>query len=137
MWKLLFFTIQIMGLTFLIGFLVAGAIKLTAMAADYFEFHNSHEAEIRRLRAQKRLRKKRIVASIYNAQDMEAQILEHHINGVSRGKQSPNEMDFHGVSPGVSSFDLLDYYNSAHVDRLADEVRKGNKPREKDNNNAQ
>jgi len=132
MFKLLLFTLQMMGLTFVIGFLVAAVIKLTASAADYFEFHNSHESELRRLKQLKRRRRKRIFDRLFDAQEMEIDIMEHHINGISHGADSPNEMDFHGVSPGVSSFDLLDYYNSAHNKRYRRVVGK----KSSDNNNS-
>ncbi|MGL4993683.1 MAG: LapA family protein [Bacteroidales bacterium] len=124
MLKLLLFTIQMMGLTFLIGFIVAAVIKMTALAADYFEFHNSHELELRRLKQLKRRRRKRIFDKLYDAQELEIEIMEQHINGTSYGASSSNAMDFHGVSPGVSSFDLLDYYNSAHNSRYKRVVDK-------------
>ena len=51
---LLLSTSAMMILTFIIGFLVAGIIKLIAVWADSLDFYNSHQEEIMRL---KRLRK--------------------------------------------------------------------------------
>ena len=39
-------TLEMMGLTFVIGFFVAGVIKGTAYWADSLEYHHSHAAEL-------------------------------------------------------------------------------------------
>ena len=54
MFSLLLSTFAMMGLTFVIGFFVAGVIKLIASAADSLAFYSSHQEELARL---KRIRK--------------------------------------------------------------------------------
>lgn len=42
-------TLEMMGLTFAIGFFVAFIIKLIASAADSLDFYSSHQQELLRL----------------------------------------------------------------------------------------
>ena len=51
-------TLEMMGLTFAIGFFVAFIIKLIASAADSLDFYSSHQQELLRLRRIKKFRKK-------------------------------------------------------------------------------
>ena len=53
---LLLSTLAMMGLTFVIGFFVAGVIKMIAVAADSLDFYSSHHEELLRLRRLKKLR---------------------------------------------------------------------------------
>ena len=46
MLSLLLSTLEMMALTFIIGFVVAGVIKLIAVWADSLEFHHSHSDEL-------------------------------------------------------------------------------------------
>lgn len=50
MLDLLIATLEMMGLTFVIGFFVAFIIKMIAFAADSFDFYSSHQKELLRLR---------------------------------------------------------------------------------------
>lgn len=50
MLDLLITTLEMMGLTFVIGFFVAFIIKMIAVAADSFDFYSSHQKELLRLR---------------------------------------------------------------------------------------
>ena len=43
MLDLLITTLEMMGLTFVIGFFVAFIIKMIAVAADSFDFYSSHQ----------------------------------------------------------------------------------------------
>lgn len=49
-------TLEMMGLTFAIGFFVAFIIKLIASAADSLDFYSSHQQELLRLRRIKKFR---------------------------------------------------------------------------------
>lgn len=49
MLDLLIATLEMMGLTFVIGFFVAFIIKMIAFAADSFDFYSSHQKELLRL----------------------------------------------------------------------------------------
>lgn len=46
MLSLLLYTLAMMGLTFLIGFFVAGVIKIIASWADFLDFYNLEREEI-------------------------------------------------------------------------------------------
>ena len=48
MLDLLIATLEMMGLTFVIGFFVAFIIKMIAVAADSFDFYSSHQKELLR-----------------------------------------------------------------------------------------
>ena len=50
MFSLLLSTFAMMGLTFVIGFFVAGEIMLLASAADSLAFSSSHQEELARLK---------------------------------------------------------------------------------------
>lgn len=58
MLDLLIATLEMMGLTFVIGFFVAFIIKMIAVAADSFDFYSSHQKELLRLRRLRKLRQK-------------------------------------------------------------------------------
>lgn len=44
--NLFFSTLAMMGITFIIGFFVAGIIKIIANWADFFDFYHLHKEEI-------------------------------------------------------------------------------------------
>ena len=50
MYSLLLSTLAMMGLTFIIGFFVAGIIKAIANWADFLDFYHSHKEEILNLK---------------------------------------------------------------------------------------
>lgn len=58
MLDLLIATLEMMGLTFVIGFFVAFIIKMIAVAANSFDFYSSHQKELLRLRRLRKLRQK-------------------------------------------------------------------------------
>ena len=114
MLSLLFSTLEMMVLTFIIGFLVAGVIKLIAVWADSLEFHHNEEllqfSKLNKLRA-------RI-----------GEILGLDLESVNEDEQVDDEREefrqgvnsdllhikpsgyYHGVSRGASHLDLMDYY---------------------------
>ena len=79
---LLISTFAMMGLTFLIGFFVAAVIKLIAYAADSFDFYSSHRLGDYR---------------------------EDFSRGINRNVSGYSGY-YHGVSPGASEENLMDYY---------------------------
>ena len=58
MLSLLLSTLEMMALTFIIGFVVAGVIKLIAVWADSLEFHHSHSDELMQFGKLNKLRAK-------------------------------------------------------------------------------
>ena len=97
MLDLLIATLEMMGLTFVIGFFVAFIIKIIAFAADSFDFYSSHQKELLRLRRLRKLRQK-----------VELMIRDIPM-GVNR-ELTDYHGYYHGVSTGVSKTNLVDYY---------------------------
>ena len=111
---LLLSTSAMMILTFIIGFLVAGIIKLIAVWADSLDFYNSHQEEIMRL---KRLRKyhQKMAKKIEQEAIKIFKIYDDKRDEFSRGiNEDPRETRpagyYHGVSHGTSDLDLIDYH---------------------------
>ena len=95
MFSLLLSTFAMMGLTFVIGFFVAGVIKLIASAADSLAFYSSHQEELARLKRIRKLHQK--VATL---------ITESALSDEEYG--SDGREDF--SSPGESERGLMDYF---------------------------
>lgn len=55
MFSLLLSTLAMMGLTFIIGFFVAGVIKVIANWADFLDFYHLHHQEIHNLKDEHKL----------------------------------------------------------------------------------
>ena len=106
MLDLLITTLEMMGLTFVIGFFVAFIIKMIAVAADSFDFYSSHQKELFRLRQKVELMIRDIPMEedgLYNDKR------EEFSRGVNR-ELSDYRGYYHGVSAGVSNANLMDYY---------------------------
>ena len=105
-------TLEMMGLTFAIGFFVAFIIKLIASAADSLDFYSSHQQELLRLHRIKKFRQKMelmlhtpaVVFARVVAEDVSV-----HGGGVDRENEKPRGY-YHGVSHGVSKRNLVDYF---------------------------
>ena len=111
---LLLSTLAMMGLTFLIGFFVAAVIKLIAYAADSFDFYSSHRLELLRLRRWRQHRQKveRLVRQIPIAdEDALGDSREDYSRGIDRNFTGYSGY-YHGVSPGASENNLVNYYYS-------------------------
>ena len=111
---LLLSTLAMMGLTFLIGFFVAAVIKLIAYAADSFDFYSSHRLELLRLRRWRQHRQKveRLVRQIPIAdEDALGDFREDYSKGIDRNFTGYSGY-YHGVSPGASENNLMNYYYS-------------------------
>ncbi|WP_455499151.1 LapA family protein [Coprobacter sp.] len=114
MTHLLLSTLEMIALTFLIGFFVAGVIKFIAVWADSMDFYNSHQEEILRLKRLRKLHQK--VAKLVEQEAMEScKFYGDKRNEFSKGVNGdPADVRkagyYHGVSHGASKMDLLDYY---------------------------
>ena len=101
-----------MGLTFLIGFFVAAVIKLIAYAADSFDFYSSHRLELLRLHRWRQHRQKveRLVRQMpLEAEETLGDYREDFSRGINRNFSGYSGY-YHGVSPGASEKNLMDYY---------------------------
>lgn len=109
---LLVSTLAMMGLTFLIGFFVAAVIKMIAYAADSFDFYSSHRLELLRLRRwrQHRQRLEKLVKEVpLGEEDFTRDYREDYSRGINRNFPVSSDY-YHGVSPGASKENLMDYY---------------------------
>ena len=109
---LLISTFAMMGLTFLIGFFVAAVIKLIAYAADSFDFYSSHRLEQLRLHRWRQHRQKveRLVRQMpLEAEETLGDYREDFSRGINRNFSGYSGY-YHGVSPGASEKNLMDYY---------------------------
>ena len=107
MFSLLLSTFAMMGLTFVIGFFVAGVIKLIASAADSLAFYSSHQEELARLKRIRKLHQKvatLITESALSDEEYGSDGREDFSRGVSK------RGFYHGVSPGESERGLMDYF---------------------------
>ena len=104
MLDLLIATLEMMGLTFVIGFFVAFIIKMIAIAADSFDFYSSHQKELLRLRRLRKLRQK--VELMIRDIPME----DNGLLDDKREEFTDYHGYYHGVSTGVSKTNLVDYY---------------------------
>lgn len=114
MLSLLLATLEMMGLTFAIGFFVAFVIKMIALAADSLDFYSSHQKELLRLRRFKKIRQKMELMMFHEGYPEEdEENLNDQREDFSRGiSRNPGDCRgyYHGVSPGVPRSNLFDYY---------------------------
>ena len=114
MLSLLLSTLEMMGLTFVIGFFVAAVIKIVAVWADSLDFYSSHQEELIRLKRLRKIRQKVTKLLDLNANDekeLYADERENYSRGINSdlaGTKKPGY--YHGVSHGASKMDLLEYY---------------------------
>lgn len=105
-------TLAMMGLTFAIGFFVAFVIKLIAAAADSLDFYSLHQKELLRLRHIKKIRQKvelLIRETPPEEDDFCNDKREDYSHGINREFESYRGY-YHGVSPGASNTNILEYY---------------------------
>lgn len=104
-----------MGLTFAIGFLVAGVIRLIAYWADSFDFYNAHQEELKRLKGIRKLQNRHMIGwgffSPLRKGDSDY-ALGSYYQGESDEPVDPEDIYrfYHETSPGASDFGLMDYY---------------------------
>ncbi|WP_099465643.1 MULTISPECIES: hypothetical protein [Parabacteroides] len=133
-------TLEMMGLTFIIGFFVAGIIKLIAIWADSLEYHHSQEEELNQFTKLFKLRAKLGVLlglkanSGYESSEDEREEFRKGINS-DLLKNKPAGY-YHGVSHGASSLSLMDYYYPKDTrimflkkqEKLKNKQKSNNKP---------
>ena len=101
-------TLEMMGLTFAIGFFVAFIIKLIASAADSLDFYSSHQQELLRLRRIKKFRQK--MELMLHTPSMHGNIFgndtrEDYSRGVDRENEKPRGY-YHGVRLIMENIDF-------------------------------
>lgn len=113
--NLLLSTLEMMGLTFAIGFFVAGVIKIIAICADSMTLYHSHNEELAQFSKLNILRAKigeilglNVTGKEEDPVDDEREEFRQGINN-DLLKIKPSGY-YHGVSHGVSHLDLMDYY---------------------------
>ena len=87
-------------------------IKLIASAADSLDFYSSHQVELQRLRRLKKVRQNVERLLWHNAiaeQDGSGDKREDYSRGINRDIIRYHGY-YHGVSPGASDNNLLEYY---------------------------
>ena len=111
MLHILYVTIEMMALTFVIGFVVAAIIKSIAYATDSIEFYNAPKEEIDRLERMRYKRLKRVKRTF--AEENRSWVERDY--GISRGRvvQELNDEILKGVSKGRPDFDINQYYYTA------------------------
>ena len=107
-------TLEMMGLTFVIGFFVAAVIKGIAFWADSLEYHHSHTAELAQFNKINKVRVK-IGELLGLVPPKGTEQLNDEREDFARG-ENPDLTNmkpggyYHGVSHGVSQLNLIDYY---------------------------
>ena len=134
-------TLEMMGLTFAIGFFVAFIIKLIASAADSLDFYSSHQQELLRLRRIKKFRQK-MEPDTTHPLHARKHLRQRHARRLQPGatmKRKPRGY-YHGVSHGVSKKNLVDYFypEDTHIMYLEDAIsHRDNKNKTKKNNDTE
>ena len=123
---LLLSTLAMMGLTFLIGFFVAAVIKLIAYAADSFDFivltvwsYSVCDAGVRHRQKVERLVRQIPIAD----EDALGDFREDYSKGIDRNFTGYSGY-YHGVSPGASENNLMNYYYSQDTRRILSSGRR-------------
>lgn len=75
--NLFFSTLVMMGITFIIGFFVAGIIKIIANWADFFDFYHLHKEEIVNMKREHRLHHHVALAEAATAEQGNTYTKEH------------------------------------------------------------
>lgn len=115
MFSLILSTLEMMGITFVIGFFVAGVIKGIAYWADSLEFHHSQDDELVQYTKLFKIRAKLgamlgLKANPENTtkEEDEREAFRQGIN--TDLLEEKTDEYYHGVSRGSSSLNLMDYY---------------------------
>lgn len=112
--SLLLSTLEMMALTFAIGFFVAGVIKIIAYSADSMTLYHSSNEELAQFGKLNKLRAKIgeiLGLDVSKEEEPEDDEREEFRQGVNNDllKIKPSGY-YHGVSHGVSHLGLMDYY---------------------------
>lgn len=118
MLDLLLSTLEMMAITFLIGFVVAAVIKSIAVCADSLELHHSSSTEMKAYGRFERLRMKiaeimEVNVPLNRTEKLARNDREDYAKGINRDIDEAEEAledATHGVSRGISKFNLMDFY---------------------------
>ena len=118
MFSLLLSTFEMMAITFLIGFVVAGVIKSIAICADSMELHHSSSSEMKAYGRFERLRMKiaeimEVNVPLDRTEKLVRDERQDYVKGINKDVDEADEAiedATHGVSRGISKFNLMDFY---------------------------
>ena len=118
MFSLLLSTFEMMAITFLIGFVVAGVIKSIAICADSLELHHSSSSEMKAYGRFERLRMKiaeimEVNVPLDRTEKLVRDERQDYVKGINKDVDEADEAiedAAHGVSRGISKFNLMDFY---------------------------
>lgn len=118
MFSLLLSTFEMMAITFLIGFVVAAVIKSIAICADSLELHHSSSSEMKAYGRFERLRMKiaeimEVNVPLDRTEKLVRDERQDYVKGINKDVDETDEAvedATHGVSRGISKFDLMDFY---------------------------
>ena len=107
-----------MAITFLIGFVVAGVIKSIAICADSMELHHSSSSEMKAYGRFERLRMKiaeimEVNVPLDRTEKLVRDERQDYVKGINKDVDEADEAiedATHGVSRGISKFNLMDFY---------------------------
>lgn len=113
MTDLLMATLEMMGLTFAIGFLVAFIIKIIANGADSFDFYHSHQQGLLRLRRLKEVHKKLglMISKTFPGEENINDQREDFSKGINREAETYSRQ-YSRDSSDMSEPSLFDFYYS-------------------------
>lgn len=109
-------TLAMMGLTFAIGFVVAGVIWLIAYWAGSFEFYSLHQDELKRLKRIRRFHRRSASGWGFFAplrkDDVDYDLSSYYQGVDDKPWEDPEDADkfYHETSLGVSDLGLMDFY---------------------------
>lgn len=109
-------TLAMMGLTFAIGFVVAGVIWLIAYWAGSFEFYSLHQDELKRLKRIRRFQRRGASGWGFFAplrkDDVDYDLSSYYQGVNDNPGEDPQDADkfYHETSLGVSDLGLMDFY---------------------------
>lgn len=118
MFSLLLSTFEMMAITFLIGFVVAAVIKFIAICADSLELHHSSSSEMKAYGRFERLRMKiaeimEVNVPLDRTEKLVRDERQDYVKGINKDVDEADEAiedAAHGVSRGISKFNLMDFY---------------------------
>lgn len=118
MFSLLLSTFEMMAITFLIGFVVAAVIKSIAICADSLELHHSSSSEMKAYGRFERLRMKiaeimEVNVPLDRTEKLVRDERQDYVKGINKDVDEADEAiedATHGVSRGISKFNLMDFY---------------------------
>ena len=118
MFSLLLSTFEMMAITFFFFFFVAAVIKSIAICADSLELHHSSSSEMKAYGRFERLRMKiaeimEVNVPLDRTEKLVRDERQDYVKGINKDVDEADEAiedAAHGVSRGISKFNLMDFY---------------------------